>query len=94
MAYVIDLDTREPVEQRKEGRRRTLKGAKLSFYGGYCSFEGIVRNQSQNGARLDFGDTTGVPAEFSVTISGEAAKRTARVCWYSPTSIGVCFVQA
>ncbi|PWK72663.1 hypothetical protein [Aminobacter sp. AP02] len=94
MAYVIDLNTGEPVEQRKEGRHRTLKGAKLSFYGGYCSFEGIVRNQSQNGARLDFGDTTGVPPEFSLAISGEAAKRTARVCWHSPTSVGVCFVEA
>lgn len=93
MAYVIDLNTHERVEQRKETRRRTLKGAKLSFYGGYCSFEGIVRNQSQNGARLDFGDTTGVPAEFSLAISGETAKRTARVCWYSPTSVGVRFLE-
>lgn len=93
MAYVIDLNTREQLEQRKEGRRRTLKGAKLSFYGGYCSFEGIVRNQSQNGARLDFDDTTGVPPEFNLAIAGEAAKRTARVCWYSPTSVGVRFME-
>ncbi len=93
MAQVIEMNTREQVELRKESRRRTLKGAKLSFYGGYCSFEGIVRNQSQNGARLDFGDTTGVPSEFNLAIAGEAAKRTARVCWYSPTSVGVRFLE-
>ncbi len=74
MAKVIEMDTREQVELRKEGRRRMLKGAKLSFYGGYCSFEGIVRNQSQNGARLDFGDTTGVPSEFTLAIAGEASE--------------------
>lgn len=93
MAKVIEIVTREQIELRKEGRRRTLKGAKLSFYGGYCSFEGIVRNQSPNGARLDFGDTTGVPSEFTLAIAGEAAKRTARVCWFSQTSVGVRFME-
>jgi hypothetical protein len=77
MAKIIDMETRDMVERRAKIRRRVLKAASLTFFGGYCTRESIARNLCQNGARLDFEDTTGVPHEFTLMINGEAASRTA-----------------
>jgi hypothetical protein len=93
MAKIIDMKMRDIVERRAKTRRRVLKAASLTFFGGYCTREGIARNLSQNGARLDFEDTAGVPHEFTLMINGEAKSRTARIRWCTPTSIGVRFME-
>jgi hypothetical protein len=93
MAKIIDMETRDMVERRAKIRRRVLKAASLTFFGGYCTRESIARNLCQNGARLDFEDTTGVPHEFTLMINGEAASRTARIRWCTATSVGVQFME-
>lgn len=75
-------------DRRGARRRRVLKGAVLRFNRGYGALEGVVRNQSADGALLSFGDTTGVPPCFDLIIADDAT-RTAQVRWRSPTEIGV-----
>jgi len=79
-------------ERRAERRRRVLKGATLRFNSGFGTMEGVVRNESENGAQLRFGDTIGVPWGFDLAINGVARVRAARVCWRSQTLVGIQFV--
>jgi hypothetical protein len=78
-------------ERRIERRRRVLRGAMLRFHGGLCAMEGLVRNESEHGVQLSFGDATGVPSSFDLAINGAGRVRAARVCWRSQTLVGVQF---
>ena len=79
-------------ERRVEQRRRVLKGATLRFNGSFGAMEGVVRNESENGALLSFGDTTGVPPGFDLAVKGAENVRAARLRWRLPTLAGIQFV--
>ena len=76
-------------ERRRSQRHRVLKGATLTFNGGYGSFEGTVRDMSEGGARLRFGDALGAPGQFSMRVSGDERSFAAAVRWREGTDIGV-----
>ena len=78
-------------DRRGSRRNRVLKGALLSFNKGFGAFECVVRDLSDAGARLSFGDASAVPAAFDIRVGGEAAGRPARVRWRSATMIGIAF---
>jgi hypothetical protein len=78
-------------ERRSQPRRRVLKGAIIRFNKGYGAFECVVRNLSENGAKLTFGDTSAVPAVFELKIAGDQQMHEAHVRWRSPDSVGVSF---
>lgn len=90
----IGLDGQVFAERRAAARRRVLKGATLTFNKGYGALECIVRNQSESGALLAFGETAAVPPFFALAINGEQASRHARVRWRTQTLVGVAFDQA
>ena len=87
----IGLDGQVFAERRGDMRRRVLKGAVLSFNHGFGAFEGMLRNQSERGGKLTFGEALAVPPVFELRISGENSSRTARVRWRSMTALGVEF---
>ena len=76
-------------ERRRSRRHRVLKGATLTFNGGYGSFEGTIRDLSDGGARLRFGDALGAPGQFSMRVSGDERSFAAAVRWREGTDIGV-----
>jgi hypothetical protein len=78
-------------ERRSQPRRRVLKGAIIRFNRGYGAFECVVRNLSENGAKLTFGETSAVPAAFELKIAGDEQIHEAHVRWRSPDSVGVSF---
>lgn len=79
-------------ERRSQPRQRVLKGAIIRFNRGYGAFECVVRNISESGAKLTFGETSAVPAAFELKMAGDIHAREARIRWRSPDSIGVSFV--
>ena len=85
----IGLDGGVFEDRREETRRRVLKGGALRFNKGYCALECVVRNLSDHGAKLGFGETSAVPPHFDLTISGEDRARRAHVRWRNLTEIGV-----
>ena len=87
----IGIDGEVFEERRGEMRRRAFKGATLTFNGGYGAFECVVRNISEGGARLTFGDASAVPSRFDLAISGEGRSRAAVVRWRSLTDVGIAF---
>lgn len=88
----IGLDGEVFAERRAAPRRRVLKGATLSFNKGYGALECLVRNESEKGALLGFGDTSAVPPAFDMTIKGSDVTRAALVRWRTMTQVGVEFV--
>lgn len=85
-----DLTRQELADERRGSlRRRVLKGCTLRFNGGYGAMEGVVRNLSEEGARLVFGDSTGVPPRFDLQIAGETAWRPATVRWRRAREVGI-----
>lgn len=86
----IGLDGTVFAERRSEVRRRVLKSAILSFNKGFSSFECIVRNLSEHGARLSLGETFALPSSFSIRFD-DAPPRAAKVRWRTESALGVAF---
>ena len=82
-------------DQRKIRRTRTLKGARIVFNGGYSAYECTVRDLTPNGARLNFGDATGVPNHFEIDLEhGHEPRRKCTVRWRAGSTVGVSFDDA
>jgi hypothetical protein len=79
-------------ERRSQSRQRVLKGATIRFNKGYGALECVVRNLSENGARLAFGETTAVPPAFELRIAGDDKVREARVRWRTVDFVGASLV--
>ena len=80
-------------DHRRDQRRAVFKGAKIVFNGGYSTAECIVKNISTGGARLKFGDITGIPPRFTLKLDDSSLP--ARECvvrWRAGGLIGVQFV--
>lgn len=78
-------------ERRFEPRERVFKGAALSFNRGYSSFECVVRNRSDSGARLSIAETFELPRRVMLRIEGDA-ERPVEIRWSTASSLGVEFV--
>ena len=79
-------------ERRGTERRRSFKGGLLRFNGGYGALECIVRNQSDGGARLSFGDVMAVPPQFELKVGPEGAWRAASIRWRKGMDIGIAYL--
>lgn len=51
----------------------------------------IVRNMSQNGARVAIESTVAVPREFDLMVQQKGESRRARMIWRNEKEIGVVF---
>ena len=84
-----------PIEdERRERRRKVLKGGTIRFNGGYGAMQCRLRNVTSCGALLEFGETLGVPAHFDLQVGGEPASRRARAVWRDSTRVGIAFEAA
>lgn len=53
--------------------------------------ECLVRNMSRDGAKLVFGGTVEIPAEFDIMIRKRGDSRRAQIVWRLETEAGVSF---
>ena len=79
-------------ERRSDQRHRVLKGGTLHFNKGYSSLECVVRDLSATGARIQMGETFGVPSRFTMSISGETTRIEASLRWRTARNIGLNFL--
>ena len=79
-------------ERRSDQRHRVLKGGTLHFNKGYSSLECVVRDLSATGARIQMGETFGVPSRFTMSISGETTRIEASLRWRNARNIGLTFL--
>ena len=78
-------------ERRLIQRSRTYLGGQIVFYRRRCTIDCVVRNMSQNGAKIVFSSTAGVPGEFDVAIRHKGESRRARIVWRNETEAGIEF---
>jgi hypothetical protein len=85
----IAVDGHLFTERRTAVRQRVYKGASIAFNNGYSVLECVVKNRSDQGARLAFGDALGVPPRFALQVAGEEEQRQAEVRWRGEREVGV-----
>ena len=81
-------------ERREYQRGRTYLGGRLAFNNQYCTIDCLVRNMSQNGAKLVFEGAVLLPGEFELTLPQKGESRRARVIWRQQDEAGITFLQA
>ncbi|MHB8886079.1 MAG: PilZ domain-containing protein [Methylovirgula sp.] len=80
-------------ERRGEHRGRTYLGSRIAFNDRYATVGCLVRNLSQNGAKLIFDRPCTVPSEFDLTIHQQGTSRRARLIWRREMEAGVAFLE-
>lgn len=79
-------------ERRREMRRRTYLAGQLAFNDRYSTMDCLVRNLSQDGAKLTFAHPPMIPSEFDLTVVKKGDSRRARVVWQVDLEAGVAFL--
>ena len=79
-------------ERREEPRGRTYLGGEVAFNDRCAAIACLVRNLSQNGAKLIFAQPVTVPNEFDMTIHQQGNSRRARIVWQQGAEAGVAFL--
>ncbi len=81
-------------ERRRAHRQRTYLGGQVEFHQRCPRLECLVRNMSQNGARLIFPRPVAIPDQFELTIQQTGDSRRARIVWRVEKEAGVAFLAA
>lgn len=78
-----------PIERRQHQRMRTFKGGKVIFGKRLCTYDCVVRDRSETGARLQIVAPEFVPNSFFLNIPKDGYERAAIVKHRSGSEIGV-----
>lgn len=79
-------------ERRRETRMPAYLGARLSFNQRYSTMDCLVRNVSDEGARIALTGQEALPDRFEFEILKRQETRQARVVWRRHGELGVAFV--
>ena len=79
-------------ERREEHRGRTYLGAEVAFNDTCAAINCLVRNLSQNGAKLVFAEPVDFRGEVALTIHQKRIRRRARAIWQHENEAGLVFV--
>ncbi len=77
-------------DHRISSRHRALKEAKVVLHNS-STFNCILRNVSESGARLDFSDPANLPEQFELLLIGHNTLRPVQRMWARGASVGVKF---
>lgn len=78
-------------ERRRHLRRHVLLAAELRSVGGRYRVEGMARDLSESGARVDLPPSALVPESVELTLPARGKKWPATVRWRRGTQIGLQF---
>ncbi len=89
------METMEATENRQSARHRTLKRARIVFNDGSSSFECIVRDISDTGAKVRTNGWFSCPDEVGLqipeSIDDHGIPRDCRIVWRQGDTMGVAF---
>jgi hypothetical protein len=80
-------------ERRRNQRSRVLKGAKI-VVGATSLLDCIVRNLTNDGARVEIPNTVNLPEDVAITLDGGRTCRPCRVAWRTLNETGLEFTDA
>ena len=76
-------------EQARQPRLRTLKQGFAGWTELHSVVECVVRDMSENGAKLQFKDVSTVPSDFELTIPVDGTIRPCKIIWSRGDFVGV-----
>jgi hypothetical protein len=79
-------------DRRKSHRDRTYLGGLIAFDYRGSALECLVRNLSEDGAKVVFSEAAAVPAEFDLMIHRKGESRRAHLVWRDQTQAGIQFL--
>ncbi|MGD0633428.1 MAG: PilZ domain-containing protein [Beijerinckiaceae bacterium] len=79
-------------QRRREHRGRTYLGSRIAFNNRCSTIDCMVRNMSQNGAKLVFAHPVTCPDEFDLMIPQKGESRRVRIIWRQETEAGIVFL--
>lgn len=82
----------QAAERRREYRHRALMGGAVRFRARNATLDGIVRNISVGGARLQVANAMWLPEQFELDIRHQDIRVEARVVWRELGEAGISFL--
>jgi hypothetical protein len=79
------------MKPRNTTRIRSFLKARLIFNDGNSSLDGLVRDLSESGARLQVSDSVALPDRFDLYIAKKDETRKVRIKWRTNDEVGVAF---
>ena len=76
-------------ERRRELRKRCFLGARIEFNNKRSTMDCLVRDESDNGARLVVTESVTVPAEFEIAYKDRTRVRRVELAWRRGDHLGV-----
>jgi hypothetical protein len=80
-------------ERREDKRRRCLLGARVVFNGRGSTLSCTVRNVSDTGAMLVFGETPYIPKMIELLLDNRRTIAPAHVIWRDGNKVGLQFLE-
>ncbi|MER2268535.1 PilZ domain-containing protein [Methylobacterium oxalidis] len=80
-------------ERRRTPRRRSYIGATIVFNNRCSTIDCLIRDISDDGARLIFSDTVNAPEQFDLVINKMGETRRAQMAWRQADQAGVTFLR-
>lgn len=84
----------ETTERRKHHRKRMLQAGKIVYGKDALLIDCMIRDRTDNGARLKVADSKDVPEQIRLFIAGENTITNSKVIWRSEREIGIEFTGA
>jgi hypothetical protein len=89
-AAVLEWGTRV-IERRRNDRRRSLLGARVVFDNRSSTLKCTIRNYSEDGALLEFGETPYVPDMIEIVLDNHRTLASAQIVWRNNRWVGIIF---
>ncbi len=81
-------------ERRNFHRGRTFLSGRITFNNRFSTMDCLVRNLSQNGAKLIISSPVMIPHEFDIHIHKRGDSQRARLIWRSDIEMGIALIHA
>lgn len=79
------------IERRKSTRNRSLLGARVVFNARSSTMSCTVKNYSEDGALLKFGETPYVPDMIEIILDNRNTLMPAQIVWRKGATVGIAF---
>ncbi len=79
------------IERRKYTRYRSLLGARVVFNARNSTMSCTVKNYSEDGALLKFGETPFIPDQIEILLDNRNTLMPAQIVWRGGATVGIAF---
>jgi hypothetical protein len=79
------------IERRQNARARVIYSGVIAFNERQSTMDCVVRNFSDNGAKVEFENAALLPDEINLVIARKSRAFSAKIIWRQPHAAGVAF---